>query len=106
MIEKMMMKENERDMVIMQHIFQVIRSNGIQETIVARMLDYGNPDYTSIARTVALPAAIGVIMILEKKITDTCVHIPIKKSIYKPVLTELAKLGISMSESIEDLALK
>jgi saccharopine dehydrogenase-like NADP-dependent oxidoreductase len=101
MIEKMMMKDDERDMVIMQHIFHVTRSGGKKEKIVARMLDYGNRDYTSIARTVALPAAIAVRLILEGKIKDTGVHIPIKKSIYKPVLSELADLGISMTESIE-----
>jgi saccharopine dehydrogenase-like NADP-dependent oxidoreductase len=103
MIEKMMMNKDERDMVIMQHIFQVTRASGKRETIIARMLDYGNSDYTSIARTVSLPAAIAVILILEEKITDTGVHIPIKKSIYKPVLSELAKLGISMSESLEEM---
>ena len=101
MIEKMMMKDDERDMVIMQHIFHVTRSGGKKETIVARMLDYGNQNYTSIARTVALPAAIAVILILEGKIKDAGVHIPIKKTIYKPVLAELAGLGISMTESIE-----
>ncbi len=102
MIEKMMMKEDERDMVIMQHIFQVTRSNGKIETLVARMLDYGNRSYTSIARTVALPAAIAVILILDGKIEDKGVHIPTKKSIYKPVLKELAKMGIVMSLSIEE----
>jgi saccharopine dehydrogenase-like NADP-dependent oxidoreductase len=101
MIEKMMMKDDERDMVIMQHIFHVTRSGGKKEKIVARMLDYGNRDYTSIAWTVALPAAIAVRLILEGKIKDTGVHIPIIKTIYKPVLSELADLGISMTESIE-----
>ena len=66
-----------------------------------KVLDYGNQNYTSIARTVALPAAIAVMLILQGKIKDTGVHIPIKKTIYKPVLAELAGLGISMTESIE-----
>jgi saccharopine dehydrogenase-like NADP-dependent oxidoreductase len=103
MIEKMMMEEGERDMVLMQHIFDVTRSDGKKEQIVARMLDYGNSDYTSIARTVALPAAIAVKLILEGKISDTGVHIPIKKTIYEPVLAELKNLGISMSESVEEI---
>jgi len=101
MIEKMMMKDDERDMVIMQHIFHVTRSNGNKEKIVSRMLDYGNRNYTSIARTVALPAAIGVRLILDGKIKDKGVHIPIKKSIYEPILANLAKLGISMSTTVE-----
>ncbi len=103
MIEKMMMEEGERDMVLMQHIFDVTRSDGKKEQIIARMLDYGNSNYTSIARTVALPAAIGVKLILEGRISDTGVHIPIKKTIYEPVLAELKNLGISMSESVEEI---
>ena len=103
MIEKMMMENSERDMVIMQHIFNVTRSDGKKEKIVSRMIDYGNRDYTSIARTVALPAAIAVKLILEGKIRETGVHIPIKKSIYTPVLAQLHHLGISMSHSVEKI---
>ena len=99
MIEKMMMNDDERDMVIMQHIFMVSKADGSREKIVSRMIDYGNKNYTSIARTVALPAAICVKLILDKAITETGVHIPIKKSIYGKVLDELKELGISMDET-------
>lgn len=99
MIEKMMMNDSERDMVIMQHIFNITDANGESKTITAKMVDFGNTDYTSIARTVALPAAIGVKMILDGEITDTGVHIPIKKSIYDPILSALEKLGIRMKET-------
>jgi hypothetical protein len=37
-------------------------------------------------------------MILEGKIKDTGIHIPISKTIYEPVLTELEKMGIAMEE--------
>lgn len=104
MIEKMMLNDAERDMVIMQHIFNVTRSNGKKEKIVSRMLDYGNNNYTSISRTVALPAAICVKLILDGEIVDTGVHIPINKSIYIPVLAALQKFGISMSESVEEIS--
>ncbi|MFD1615288.1 saccharopine dehydrogenase C-terminal domain-containing protein [Gelatiniphilus marinus] len=106
MIEKMMMDKSERDMVIMQHIFNITKSNGEKETIISRMLDYGNSEYTSIARTVAYPAAIGVKMILNGEINDTGVHIPIKKSIYAPILKELKTLGISMVETKEEKCFK
>ena len=101
MIEKMMMDKSERDMVIMQHIFTITNVNGEKETITSRMLDYGDSKYTSIARTVALPAAIGVKMILNGKINETGVHIPIKKTIYSPILKELKTLGIAMIETKE-----
>lgn len=102
MIEKMMMDKSERDMVIMQHIFNITKENGEKETIISRMLDYGNSKNTSIARTVALPAAIGVKMIAKGEINVTGVHIPIKKTIYSPILEELQTLGIAMIETTEE----
>ncbi|GAA3579111.1 saccharopine dehydrogenase C-terminal domain-containing protein [Snuella lapsa] len=103
MIEKMMMDATERDMVIMQHIFNITNADGSRETIVARMLDYGNQSYTAIARTVALPAAIAVKMILDGTISETGVHIPIQKAIYQPVLIALETYGITMTESKEPM---
>jgi len=103
MIKKMMMKEDERDMVIMQHIFYVTRAGGKREKIIARIQDYGNQNYTSIARTVALPAAIGVRLILEGKIQEKGVQIPINRPIYEPVLAELADMGISMRKTVEEI---
>lgn len=98
MQNKMMLPEGARDMVIMLHSFLVEKSDGTMEVVKSRLLDFATKEYTSIARTVALPAAIAVKMILEDKIKDTGVHIPVTKTIYEPVLKELEKLGISMQE--------
>jgi saccharopine dehydrogenase-like NADP-dependent oxidoreductase len=63
------------------------------------MLDFGSPAAnTSIARTVALPAAIAVKMILEDKIEVKGVHRPVIPQIYIPVLKELKTLGVAMKE--------
>ncbi len=98
MIEKMMLKPGDRDMVIMQHIFEVINKDGSKEKIISSLLDFGDDQYTSIAKTVAYPAAIGAKMILEGKINLKGVHIPIRKEIYEPILSELGLLGIKMDE--------
>ncbi|MCG6185799.1 saccharopine dehydrogenase C-terminal domain-containing protein [Maribellus maritimus] len=98
MLKKMMLPDGARDMVIMLHSFLVEKANGKTEVIKSHLLDYATKEDTSIARTVALPAAIAVKMILEGKIKDTGVHIPVAKSIYEPVLNELEKLGIAMVE--------
>ena len=103
MINKMMLGEKERDMVIMQHIFKIKKADGSYENITASLTDFGDTQYTSIAKTVALPAAIGVKMILENYITSTGVHIPIKKDIYEPILNELETLGIQMKEEVSQL---
>lgn len=99
MLEKMMLPEDERDMVAMMHIFRASYPDGSQEVIKSRMLDFGVPGAdTAIARTVALPAAIGVEMILEGKILEKGVHIPVLPGIYNPVLNQLEDLNIRMVE--------
>ncbi|MDX8341245.1 saccharopine dehydrogenase C-terminal domain-containing protein [Draconibacterium sp. IB214405] len=98
MLKKMMLPEGARDMVIMLHSFLVENADGSTEVVKSHLLDFATKEDTSIARTVGLPAGIGVKMILNGKITDKGVHIPISKSIYEPILTELAKLGIAMKE--------
>ena len=101
MIDKMMMNKSERDMVIMQHIFNISNKNGKKETIISKMIDYGNDKYTSIAKTVALPAAIAVKLILEGTVKGNGVQIPIEKSVYVPILNLLKKEGVFMSETRE-----
>jgi saccharopine dehydrogenase (NADP+, L-glutamate forming) len=99
MIMKMLLSNNERDMVILQHIFLASYPDGKREVIKSSMLDFGSPaTNTSIARTVALPAAMAVKMILEKKIDLKGVYRPVVPQIYNPVLDELKTLGIEMKE--------
>ena len=99
MISKMLLTGNERDMVVMQHIFLAAWPDGKKEVIKSSMLDFGSPGTnTAIARTVALPSAIAVKMILEKKIKLTGVYRPVVPDIYNPVLEELKTLGIEMKE--------
>jgi saccharopine dehydrogenase (NADP+, L-glutamate forming) len=99
MIEKMSLGQTERDMVALQHTFLAAFSDGRKEVIRSRMLDFGTlATDTSIARTVALPAAIGVEMILDGKINVKGVHIPVIPEIYNPVLNHLEKMGIKMVE--------
>ena len=99
MIEMMGLGQNDRDMVAMQHTFLAAFSDGRKEVIRSRMLDFGTlATDTSIARTVALPAAIAVEMILDGKINIKGVHIPVIPEIYNPVLDQLEKLGIKMIE--------
>ncbi|MBE9467977.1 MAG: saccharopine dehydrogenase NADP-binding domain-containing protein [Bacteroidetes bacterium] len=99
MIAKMQLGGDERDMCVMQHVFLAEYADGKQEVIKSRLLDFGTLNTnTSIARTVALPAAVAVRMILEGKITETGVHIPVIPGIYNPVLNALEEMNIKMIE--------
>lgn len=99
MISKMMIQPEERDMVVMQHTFLANYADGKQEVIKSRMLDFGTlKTDTSVARTVALPAACGVEMILHGKIQAKGVHIPVIPAIYNPILDQLETMNIRMVE--------
>jgi saccharopine dehydrogenase (NADP+, L-glutamate forming) len=99
MIGKMLISDNERDMVVMQHIFLAEYPGGKREVIKSSMLDFGSSaTNTAVARTVALPASIAVKMILENKIDLKGVYRPVLPQIYNPILAELKALGIEMKE--------
>ena len=99
MIEKMMLKDNERDMVVLQHSLVIINNKGNKELITSRLLDFGSlKTDTAISRTVALPAAIAAEMILTNKISLKGVHIPVLPELYNPILDNLEKINIKMVE--------
>lgn len=99
MIDKMQLGQNERDMVAMLHVILASYPDGSKEVIKARMLDFGSPaNDTSVARTVALPAAVGVELILEGIIKVKGVFRPVIPEIYNPVLERLEDLNINMIE--------
>ena len=93
-LKKMFLGENERDMIVMHHEFIVENLQNIQY-ITSTLVDYGVPSGDSaVSRTVALPAAIAVKMILNKEIMLKGVYIPVIPEIYDPILDELEKVGI------------
>ncbi len=99
MIQKMELGHKERDMVAMQHVFLASYPDGKREVIKSSMLDFGTlATDTAIARTVALPAAVGVEMIAKGDISVTGVHIPVIPEIYNPILDALEKMHIRMTE--------
>ena len=100
MARTLVYKEGERDMLLQRHDLTFTYPEDRKETVTAIMVDYGIPGGdSSMARTVSLPAAIGVRMILEGKITLRGVQIPILPDIYVPVLDELETLGITFEET-------
>lgn len=89
----------ERDMVVLHHEFEIEYPGGRRERRTSTLVDFGIPGGDSaMARTVSLPAALGVQLICEGKINLTGVHIPVVPEIYEPVLAGLAALGIRCEE--------
>ncbi len=99
MLMKMSMTPDDRDMVVMLHSFVAKYPDGTREVIHSKMVDFGSAKtHTAVARTVSIPAAIAVEMILNGRITSKGVWRPVIPEIYNPVLDELEKHGIKMVE--------
>ena len=102
MQDKLSYKKGEKDMIVLQHRFEIEYPDGTGEKIISTLLDYGIPDGdSSMSRMVGLPAAIGTRMILEGRIRESGVHIPVKPEIYTPILMELRSMGITFLEKKE-----
>lgn len=105
MLRKMAYKKGERDMIVLHHMFTAEFSDR-REEITSTLIDFGIPGGdSSMARTVSLPCAIGVRLILEGEITRTGVQIPVIPDIYEPVLRELENLNIKFLETKKVLTL-
>ncbi len=92
--------ERDKDMVILQTEVEYEIENKV-EKIISSLIVYGNPGYnTAMAATVGLPLGIGAKLILNNKIKEKGVIIPIHADIYKPALKELADLGIKPIEIV------
>jgi saccharopine dehydrogenase-like NADP-dependent oxidoreductase len=104
MFEKLAFAPGERDMIVLYHDFRAEFPDGSRERITSRLIDFGIPGGdSSMSRTVSLPAAIGAHMILDGKITDRGVLVPVTPGVYNPVLDELATLDIRCDERTEKL---
>ena len=101
LLEKLQYGEGERDMIILRHeFFCYYPEDGRREKIVSMLVDFGIPKGdTAMARTVSLPAAVGTKLMLEGKINEKGVKIPVSPEIYEPVLLELENLDIKFKEN-------
>lgn len=104
MLEKMSYEDGERDMLVLYHNFIAEYENGKKEEITSTMIDYGIPNGdSSMSRTVSLPVAIGVRMILEGTFSKPGVWVPVIPELYNPILDELETLGIKCIENSKSL---
>lgn len=97
--ESWTLQPGEKDMIVMYHKFG-FELNGEEKQIDSTMVCLGDGKLqTAMAKTVGLPVAIAALKILNKEITEPGVQIPIKETVYKPILKELEGYGIRFRES-------
>jgi saccharopine dehydrogenase (NADP+, L-glutamate forming)/spermidine synthase len=102
MLERMQYAPGERDLIVLVHHFDASYPNERKEHIVSSLIAYGEPGgYSAMARTVSLPAAIAIDLILRGEISVTGVHVPVIPDLYEPILAGLKNLGIKVVETVE-----
>jgi saccharopine dehydrogenase-like NADP-dependent oxidoreductase len=96
--KKWKLNTEDKDQIVMWHRF-FYEQKGKQKQIQAYLVATGTDStYTAMAQTVGLPLAIAAKLLLNNKILTRGVAIPISQEFYDPILDELKKLGIELSE--------
>ncbi|CAG8483101.1 3079_t:CDS:10 [Acaulospora morrowiae] len=97
--EKMQYAEGERDMVLLQHKFEVETKDGKRETWTSTLLEYGKPPGPSaMATTVGTPCGIAAQLVLDGVIEKKGVLAPYTLDIINPIIENLEKEGIKVIE--------
>ena len=100
MLEKMVYAPGERDMIAMHHEVVSTFPDGTRERTIMDLVDFGIPHgASSMARTVSLPLAIAVRLLLQGKTDVRGVCAPITKGLYEPILAELETMDIHCKET-------
>lgn len=101
-LEKMMQfGEGERDLVMLQHKFEVEMKDGTRQTRLSTLCEYGDPKgYSAMAKLVGVPCACAVKNIFDGSISEKGVLAPMTSKINDPLMKELEKYGISVVEEI------
>ncbi|KAL7275565.1 saccharopine dehydrogenase (NADP+, L-glutamate-forming) [Rhizina undulata] len=97
--QKMQYGPGERDMVMLQHRFEIELADGTKETRTSTLIEYGDPKgYTSMARLVGVPCGVATKLVLDGTISDKGVIAPMNAKINTPLIDELKKFGIECIE--------
>jgi len=103
MEEKLSLDPNDKDMTIMQHLFEY-ELNGKKYLRKSSMAIIGKDTvHTSMSVAVGTPLAIAVKMLLTGAIAEKGVIVPTKPAMYNPILNELEDFGVKFIEEEEEI---
>lgn len=90
----------ERDMVVLQHKFEIEHKDGKKEVKTSTLIEYGDPKgFSAMAKLVGIPAAVAVKQILNGTLSEKGILAPMTPEINNPIMKELKEdFGIEMIE--------
>ena len=93
--ETLVFERHERDMILLQHVFEVEWADGKNETMKSILIAFGeNSSESAMSKTVGYPLGIAAQLILNGEISTRGVITPVLKEVYEPILSELKQNGI------------
>jgi len=93
--ETLVFERHERDMILLQHVFEVDWADGKQETLKSILIAFGeNSSESAMSKTVGYPLGIAAQLILSGDISTRGVITPVSQEVYEPILSELKQNGI------------
>ncbi len=95
---KLTLQPTDKDLVVMLHEIEFTINNQLKKKSSCLAVKGNNNIDTAMAKTVGLPLGIAATLLLQNKLTERGLHIPIISSIYEPVLKELKQHGIAFIE--------
>ncbi|OCL11191.1 saccharopine dehydrogenase-like protein [Glonium stellatum] len=100
--KKMQYEEGERDLVMLQHKFEIENKDGSKETRTSTLIEYGDPKgYSAMARLVGVPCAVAVLQVLDGTISEKGILAPMTPEICRPLLKTLTeKYGLNIREKV------
>lgn len=99
--KKWVLEPGDKDMVVMLHEIVYAVTNEKVSVKSSLVVKGDDPVRTAMAKTVGLPLGIAATLLLEGKLTERGLHIPVLPSIYEPVLEKLRDFGIAFRETYE-----
>jgi saccharopine dehydrogenase-like NADP-dependent oxidoreductase len=92
------LQPGDQDLVVMWHRL-VYHNHGQVKTLQAYLTSVGDDEiHTAMAKTVGLPLAMATRLVVENKVKQRGVLLPIASEFYQPILKELAERGITLKE--------
>lgn len=93
----------DKDMIVMWHRFTYSIGEQVHEVQASLVAKGDDAISTAMAKTVGWPLAIAAKLLLQGKIRDRGVCLPITPALYELILQELDSLGIRMHEEVKRL---